>query len=158
MFTKIIIKKQFEKIKKKLNIAVKFLQKMIDEIHIPAKNDIPYVQTENRDGDLEIELFESKNKIFLIAPAAGIDEKNIEIFIKNDVLQISGNRPRPSFLPKPEKKFVEECFWGKFARKIILPKNVNYGEAIAKLERDIIIIEIPKIEKKDEKISDSEQK
>jgi HSP20 family protein len=88
----------------------------------------------------------------VIAPVAGVDEKSLEISLTDDLLSIKGNRPRPKSLPQPQRSFAEECYWGSFSRNILLPAAVNSADMSARLESDIIVIEIPKARKATSKI------
>lgn len=117
----------------------------------PREEDIQ-IQTDNDEGQLSLDVFESENSIVVVAPIAGVDEKNLSINITEDLLTITGERLRPKSLPKPKKYFVEECYWGKFSRSILLPTAINSAEITARLDRDIIIIEVPKARKVASKI------
>ncbi len=105
------------------------------------------LQRDTDEGELSLDIFETDETIFLVAPVAGIDEKSIDIALTEDLLTIRGSRPRPLSLPKKPKYYVEECYWGSFYRSVLLPAAVNSAEITARLERDIIIIEIPKARK-----------
>jgi len=103
------------------------------------------------EGQLALDIFADDFSIFVIAPVAGIDPESVKIDINEDTLTIIGIRPRPAILPKAKNNFVEECYWGKFKRTVLLPTAVNSDDATAKLERDIIVIQIPKARKAKQK-------
>ena len=43
--------------------------------------------------------------------------------------------------------FFQECYWGRFKREIILPVEVDSSRADAKMEKGILTIKIPIIER-----------
>jgi HSP20 family molecular chaperone IbpA len=47
---------------------------------------------------------------------------------------------------------VSETFWGAFSRNIILPENLDLDEIKAILEKNILIIKIPKLKFKGQSI------
>jgi HSP20 family protein len=105
------------------------------------------IKTDSEQGQLSLDVLETETSIVVVAPVAGVDEKNLSISITEDLLTISGERLFPSSLPKPTKKYVEECYWGKFSRSILLPTAINSAEITARLDHDIIVIEVPKARK-----------
>jgi len=123
-------------------------------LHIGAeeKREAPILKEEEDSGALAIDIFEDAEKIIILAPVAGVDEASVEIVLTEDLLSIKGNRPRPDSIPKNARFFVEECFWGKFSRSVLLPTAVNSAEISARLDRDILYIDIPKARKAASKI------
>lgn len=107
---------------------------------------------EEGEGELALDIFEDEHCLYFIAPIAGVDEKSVDINITDDVLSISGTRPRPKSLPKAKHHYLEECYWGPFRRNVLLPSAVNSDETKARLEQDILIVEVPKARKAAKKI------
>jgi HSP20 family protein len=80
-----------------------------------------------------------------LAAIAGIQIKDIDISLEKDMMVIKGSRPEPN--EGPEKKyFYQECHWGSFSRKVVLPENINIDEADAQMDKGVLTIKIPKIE------------
>ena len=120
------------------------------DMHISAEQSFVAV-SEHDEGQLALDIFETENHIFCVAPIAGVDETSLDISLTKDLLTITGNRPRPQSLPKAQEYFLEECFWGKFSRNILLPAAINSADIVARMERDIIIVQIPKARKVEQK-------
>jgi HSP20 family protein len=99
------------------------------------------------EGQLSLDIFETEESIFLIAPVAGVNRDSVQISLTEDLVTISGERPFPTSLPNNSKYFVEECFWGNFSRSVLLPSAVNSADISARIEHEIIIIEVPKARK-----------
>jgi HSP20 family protein len=98
---------------------------------------------------LEVDIFETPNKYFIITPIAGVDIKTIDISIgdENDVLVIQGKKSSPiEKIKETEKNLVQhhqECQWGDFYRQIILPQEVNPEKIEAYEERGMLVISLP---------------
>ena len=60
------------------------------------------------------------------------------------MMVIKGQRQDPH--DHPEKKyFYQECYWGPFSRKIILPENINTEAAQAAMDKGMLTVKIPKM-------------
>ena len=62
---------------------------------------------------------------------------------------IRGQRQDPHGNPG-KKYFYQECYWGPFSRKIVLPENLNTELAGAQMDKGILTIKIPKKDIKEE--------
>jgi HSP20 family protein len=119
---------------------------MNDVIEIPAdKNSEESARKD--EGRLALDIFETEVSIFIVAPVAGVAADKIEILINEDVLTIRGSREFPSKLPKAKNFFLQECFWGKFSRSVLLPAAVNSAEIKAKMKNNVLVIAVPKAKK-----------
>lgn len=93
-----------------------------------------------------LDILETEDEIYIIAPIAGLDHNEINISIHKTVLTIKWNRE------KPEEYDIEwikirntECFWGKFVRNIILPENLALNKIKSYMENNLLTITIPKL-------------
>jgi len=59
------------------------------------------------------------------------------------MMVIKGDRQNPHEGDK--KYFYQECWWGPFSRKIVLPENIDIEKAEAQMEKGLLTIKIPKI-------------
>jgi len=123
------------------------------------KNDFFETQTKNleeslmtpEEGQLALDVFQTENDIIIKAPIAGVDEKDINVSITDEVVTIQGERKEESTVEK-ENYFSQEIYWGGFSRSYILPVAVNADEAEASLKDGVLTIRIPKAEKAKTKI------
>jgi len=100
----------------------------------------------NQDGELVVDVFETNSNFVVLAAIAGIQIKDIDISVEKDMMVIKGNRQDPH--SEPEKKyFYQECYWGPFSRKIVLPENIEVEKAAAQMDKGLLTIKIPKSEK-----------
>lgn len=96
------------------------------------------------EGKLMIDLYQTESEFCLEAPIAGIELKDIEIFIQQGILIIKGKREKLN-AKKERKYFFQECYWGSFSRKILLPDDLEIKKMRVNLEKGILTIKIPKI-------------
>jgi len=102
--------------------------------------------------ELSMDIFEGNDTLYIAIPLAGINLEEISIKLSDDILSISGVRDIPDFIENihSKKYYVQECFWGKFSRSIVLPSVVNSADIKATAENGILTISIPKIPKGNE--------
>lgn len=94
------------------------------------------------DGQLAVDVFEDGSNFTVVTAVAGVPAKDIEILIDKDMLIIKGKRYEQK---KEEKRnyFYQECHWGSFSRKIILPENIDISKAQAEFNQGILTIKFP---------------
>ena len=98
-----------------------------------------------QDGELVIDVFETGENFVVLAAIAGVQIKDIDISLEKDMMVIKGNRCDPH--PTAEKRyFYQECYWGPFSRKIVLPENIDIDKADAQMDKGVLTIKIPKNE------------
>ena len=110
---------------------------------IPPKADLGAVF--DQEGELVVDVYETKSDFVVLAAIAGIQIKDIDISLEKDMMIIKGNRCEPQTHPD-KKYFYQECYWGPFSRKIILPENIDIDNADAQMEKCLLTIKIPKTE------------
>lgn len=97
-------------------------------------------------GQIALDVLESHQALYILAPVAWIELSEIDISIKDNVLTISGLRKRPKEFYEYEMRVKnEECFWGRFKRNIILSENMDLSKVEAVMENNLLVIHIPKI-------------
>ena len=99
-----------------------------------------------QEGELVIDVFETSADFVVSTAIAGVKIQDIDISLEKDMMVIKGSRCDPH--PADEKKyFYQECYWGPFSRKIVLPENIDIENASAQMDKGLLTIRIPKIEK-----------
>jgi HSP20 family protein len=101
-------------------------------------------------AQLEVDVFQTGGIIVVYAQAAGAELSDIHVSIEGDadIVLIEGKRLRPEYLAFPKKKpagsfFTEECVWGDFYRRIILPESVDITKAEAKVKSGVLVLVLP---------------
>lgn len=100
---------------------------------------------------LEVDIFQTFDEIYIIAPIAGVDMRDLDISIENenDVVTIQGRREMPALTFTDdtgvvERKFLrQECQWGHFYRQVILPQEINVAKVEAKFKKGVLILKLP---------------
>jgi HSP20 family protein len=95
------------------------------------------------DGQLAINVYQTDVDLVLQAAIAGVRPEDIDILIEDEVVSVKGNRQNP--MPEAGDYFMEECYFGPFSRKVILPVEVDSGRADAAMKDGFLTIRIPKI-------------
>jgi len=103
--------------------------------------------SDNIEGELAIDAYETEKEFVIESTIAGVESKNLDISIEEDMLTIRGKRERSENIEK-RNYFQKECFWGKFSKKIILPEKVKITQAKATIKNGVLILRIPKANKK----------
>ena len=101
-------------------------------------------------AQLHVDVYQTEQMIVIYAQSAGADMNDVHVSIEGDadIVLIEGRRIRPEYIVFPKKvargAFVaEECGWGYFYRRIILPESVNIQKAEAKIKNGVLILVLP---------------
>ena len=103
-----------------------------------------WMNEEEFEGQLAVDVFQTKDTIVIKAPIAGVKPEDIDVAISEDVVTIRGDRKEESTIEK-DNYYVQECFWGSFSRSVILPTSTVAEKANASLRDGVLTIEIPKV-------------
>lgn len=114
------------------------------EEEIVDPEDKKWLQSE---GKLTIDVYETGSDIVIKTAIAGVKPEDFDISIENDMLEIRGIRKEPEETKTERDYFFQECYWGPFSRKIILPKEVDNSRAQASMKEGILTIKVPKLER-----------
>ena len=104
-----------------------------------ALNNFSYPRTDIQDA---------KDKIVLKFDLAGVDKKDIKLFIdENKILTLEGEKKESK--EEKSKEFVKkEIFYGTFKKAIQLPENINENKLQTNFKNGILTVTIPKTEVK----------
>ncbi|MBI4159888.1 Hsp20/alpha crystallin family protein [Candidatus Wolfebacteria bacterium] len=101
---------------------------------------------EEAEGQLTVDVYETPTHFIVKSAVAGVDEQNLDIALTNESVTIRGSRKEEDRV-KDQKYHVQECYWGRFARSIILPQEIDPDKATASLKNGILKISLPKVNK-----------
>jgi HSP20 family protein len=113
----------------------------------------PFLPMVNRFGGPATDLYETEDAVVAEVSVPGIDPKNVNVEIENNVLHV---RAEQSSVVEDKGKdyYRKEVRRGAFARSFGLPAEVDAEKVKANYEKGILKIEMPKTEKaKPKKIS-----
>lgn len=98
-------------------------------------------------GQLAVDMYETNEKLIIKARTAGVDKKDLDVSISDNLLTISGT------LSSGDDADVlafhlQECYWGDFTRTVPLPVPVHEDKVEAVLKEGVLTISFTKIEQK----------
>lgn len=102
---------------------------------------------EEVESELAVDMYQTPDEIVVKAFAAGVKPDELDIDISRDMVTISGARKEGSIAEQGDY-MVRELFWGSFARTVTLPEEIDPEQSIATEKNGLVIIRLPKIDKK----------
>ena len=93
-----------------------------------------------------VNVYEDKDHLTIEAQLPGIDLNDVDLSVKEQTLQLRGERKAESERAK-DGYHLREAHYGTFSRSFSLPSTVKPDEAKASYEKGVLKIEIPKQEK-----------
>jgi HSP20 family protein len=98
-------------------------------------------------GELAVDIYQTPDAIVVKAFIAGVQPGSVDIALTREMLTISGQRQDEREVEE-ENYFQRELYWGSFSRTILLPEEVDVDMAEASEKHGILMIRLPKINKK----------
>jgi HSP20 family protein len=125
------------------------LRKPVKVVSAQKLKKVPSEIAENEEGEvaqLAVDIRETNNNLIIIAPLAGVEPDDVRIEITEDVVVIEGERQQPLPEGDSDEYLVQECYFGAFSRSIVLPEMVNSKKAKASFHKNVLVLEIPKLD------------
>jgi HSP20 family protein len=140
----------FEKLKRGMGIEVPVEEKKKEkEIEAREREKKKEVQLKEKwpepEGELAIDMYQTNEELVILSAIAGVKPEDLNLYLEGDVLFIEGERKKP--IEEKGDYFLQECYWGKFSRKIVLPVEINPEKISATFKDGILTIRIQKISK-----------
>ncbi|HXF44151.1 MAG TPA: Hsp20/alpha crystallin family protein [Candidatus Paceibacterota bacterium] len=110
-------------------------------------NEPPADIEEESEGQLTVDVYQTKDEIIVQSTVAGVAPEDLEINITNESVTVSGKREKTEKIEEKDY-FYQECFWGKFSRSIILPQEVDPEKSTASIKNGVLTIKMPKLNRK----------
>lgn len=102
--------------------------------------------SEGAEGELTVDVYQSPTSFVIESTIAGVNPEDIDIYTTPESITIRGRRARKEKIL--EKDFLyQECYWGRFARQIILPEEIDPDLVQASLKNGVLKVVLPKINK-----------
>lgn len=95
---------------------------------------------------LSIDAYQDEDNLYIRAFIPSVDPKEIDIDISRDTVTISGERIDTT-KKDSEDFFQKELSWGKFQKKILLPKEVDLESVKASVHLGTLTLKLTKIDK-----------
>ncbi len=101
----------------------------------------------DRDAELTVDVYQTSEMIVVKAMIAGVRPEDLEVSITRDMVTIRGTREEER-VAHDDDYFARELYWGSFSRSISLPEEIDVDEAEAVEKHGLLIIKLPKLDKK----------
>ena len=95
-------------------------------------------------GQLAVDVYETKDKLFVKARTAGVNKNDLDVSISDNTLSIRGTLSS-GYEEDVEQYHLQECYWGEFSRSIVLPVPVKEDEIEAVLKDGVLTIGFTKV-------------
>jgi len=115
----------------------------------PQQEPQPTWTEQEPEGELAVDVYQTPDCIVVKALVAGVQPQTIDISLTREMLTISGIRADEREVEE-ENYFQRELYWGSFSRTILLPEEIDVDRAEASEKHGILMIRLPKINKKRE--------
>lgn len=121
-----------------------------EQIYEEEVADDDWDEDEDIPGQLAVDVYETADKLIIKARTAGIERKDLDVSISDNILTISGVLSG-SEDDKVVQWHIQECYWGEFSRTIALPVQVKEDGVEAVLKDGVLTVSFEK-EKTEAKI------
>lgn len=105
---------------------------------------------DEREGQLAIDVYQTADAIIVESPIAGVNGDDLDINITNESVTVRGRRERRKEVAEDDY-FYQECYWGRFARSVILPQEIDPDKAEASIKNGVLTIVMPKVTRQKQK-------
>ncbi|MFA5029892.1 MAG: Hsp20/alpha crystallin family protein [Patescibacteria group bacterium] len=132
----------FSKAKKQTNIPLETDNSSSDFFLSPHE---PHLEENifNGEGQLSCDIYQDRDHVIVKSTMAGVDPKNLDISVSNDLLTIRGYREMEEEVGDNDFYF-REIYWGSFSRSIVLPQEVDHAKVQATLKNGVLTVKLPK--------------
>jgi len=127
--------KRYPMLRERRNLVDDFFETFLDSFNTMS----------NVNWSPSVDLEETKNDYIIHVELPGMNKKNIDISVENDVLTISGEK-KERVQTKDSNCLISEIMSGHFSRSFRLPAQVDYDKIEAKWDNGVLVVKIPKSE------------
>lgn len=100
-----------------------------------------------KEGELTVDVYQNSDMIIIKSMIAGVRPEDLDVTITRDIVTIRGKREAER-INNDDDYFVRELYWGSFSRTIQLPEEIDVDEAEAIEKHGLLILKLPKLDKK----------
>lgn len=101
-------------------------------------------QMQDMPGMLAVDVYETKEKLYVKARTAGVNKDDLDVSIADNTLTIKGTLSSGDEVDA-EDYHIQECYWGEFSRTLALPVPVKEDEVEAVLKDGVLTIGFTKL-------------
>jgi HSP20 family protein len=108
--------------------------------------DVPSQRSTNFAMAPAVDVAEKDKEYEITAELPGLDEKNIEVKLVDDILTIKGEK-KDEKEEKQKDYYLSERSYGSFVRSFQLPENVDKSKIDASFTKGVLTLKLPKTAK-----------
>jgi HSP20 family protein len=90
-----------------------------------------------------IDIREDENSLIVTAELPGVDKKDVQIEVRDNILTIKGEKRCEKREEKDNWHTVERSY-GAFTRRVMLPYEVDDAQANATMDQGVLTLKLPK--------------
>lgn len=114
----------------------------------PSEGISDWMENETEEeGELTVDVYQTADMIIIKSMIAGVRPEDLDISITRDMVTIRGKREEER-VANEDDYFTRELYWGVFSRTISLPQEIDVDEAEAIEKHGLLILKLPKMDKK----------
>lgn len=117
--------------------------------HISTADEKWSAKQEDSAGELAVDVYQTPDAIVVKALIAGVHPNSVDISLTRETVTVSGSRSDEKEVEE-DNYFQRELYWGSFSRTIILPEEIDVDAAEASEKHGVLVLRLPKINKKKE--------
>ena len=110
-------------------------------------SDLDEDEETEQEGELTVDVYQTADTVVIKAMIAGVRPEDLDISITRDLVTIRGKREEERTITE-EDFIMKELYWGSFSRAIALPVEIDVDEAEAIEKHGLLILKLPKLDKK----------
>jgi HSP20 family protein len=100
-----------------------------------------------QEGELTVDVYQTPEAVVIKSMIAGVRPEDLDISITRDIVTIHGKREEERTVTD-EDFIIKELYWGTFSRTLSLPAEIDVDEAEAIEKHGLLILKLPKLDKK----------
>jgi len=100
----------------------------------------------DRSSSPRLDVVETDDAIMIACDIPGVDAKDIELDVTNNVLSIRGEKRRHESGDRDVKNYRRETWYGSFQRTLSLPESIDPNKVTAELKNGVLSIRVAKRE------------
>lgn len=126
-----------------------------EEVSKPGKksdkdDSLSWIDEESeKDAELSVDVYQTTDMIIVKSMIAGVRPEDLDVSITRDMVTIRGTREEEK-VAKEDDYYTRELYWGSFSRSISLPEEIDVDESEAIEKHGLLIIKLPKMDKRRE--------
>jgi len=121
------------------------LRREMDNLWRGFFGEAPLARTFTEEWSPTVDISESKDNFIIKIELPGMDEKDVNVSISENILTIKGEKKKEEVDKDEHHYFCERCY-GAFQRSFQLPTNVQGDKVEATFDKGVLKITLPKVE------------